>query len=358
MKKVEKPVLMPSALSAAVVLWSAVFLLYFFAFLVCYRQFGRLQQAKADLVSPRNASVATALFSLKTPAGWETVSVTNDAVTLRCRKGEPLPMVKVLARRDAAFSYRAVDGNPALYAQIVGRALEGEAYRPPNASPALLSVRTQEARPGVTSVQAVFALGQVRGLSVSFFVDDTLYLIVGAWQGGDARTETERRQKLLSLVRNLVLTEKPDRFRRPVVDTSRLTAEAHERCRRTIDRELALWKLYDAHVDHESAASLMPAITHFRLALTTASSIREERPLLESEDFRLYQRCLQMRRAELRDWFVLYDKYVATGDDKAALKQAEFIARHATLEEETLSRRCATEAQAAIKAKLQSNQNK
>jgi len=352
MKKVEKPILVPSALSAAVMLWCGVLLLYFVAFAACYLQFGRLQRARAESASPKRTSVETALFSLKTPAGWETVSKTNNVVTLRQRKGSPLPMIKVLARREAAFSYRAVDGNPALYTQIIDRALEGEAYMPPDTAPTLLSVRTRDVRPGTTSVQAVFKLEKVRGAAASFFVDDTVYLIVGAWPESDARTDFEWFQEMLTFVRDLDIVGKPDRFRRPVVDTSRLDAVTHDRSRRTIDRELALWKLYAQRVDHEVAATLMPAITHFRQALTTASSIREERPLLVSEDFRQYRRYLQMRQADVHEWFVLYDKYLAMGDSQAALKQADYIVKHATLEEEALDRRRASEAYAALTAKL------
>ena len=128
-----------------------------------------------------------------------------------------------------------------------------------------------------------------------------------------------------------------------MVDSGRLTAEINSATHLQVGREFALWSLFAARVESEPEAALLPALKHYREALRLLSSIRQERVALASEDFKLYQRFLEMRRKEVAEWFVVLDKAVAMRDWAKARSQANWIMSHATLTGERIDVRRAAE---------------
>jgi len=358
MNRSSKPVVVPNVRSLGGLLWSGVFVLLFFSALAVYLAVDRFLAAREALDSPRETKVVTPYFETSVPAGWGEYSATNGLVVMRRTTKGTLPFVLVLAERNGTYRYRALDANPGLLTQKIQPLLEQEfAVRPgDDRSIRLSGTEVVRAMPGISSLRAYFTYGPCAGLSHSFFIDNVRYVFVGCWKRGNVEDEAAVRSRVYRVLGATTFSETHDRFTRPVVNSADLTAAEHARIVRLVEREKVLWRLFADRVATEPETALMPAIEHFRKALRLLSSVREERTLLESPDVARYRDFLARRQASVRDWFVLLDKYRATGDRSAAKEQAALIVRRATLEEEALDRRRATQTLAEIDAELAAEQ--
>ena len=340
MKQSDKPVIVPNAVSLGGILWTGVLVVYFLAALAVYTQWGRLEAVRAELAKPVETPVGNEYFSTTVPAGWNCYWVGTNVVA--CYRGETktAPMFLVSAWRDPANCYRALDLNPALAVRQIDALLKGSLDGLGNPlPPEVVDVDLVNVKPGTPATKAFFLLPGERGCAYCFYRGDTRYFVLGVWPPDDAAAGEEVCSRIEHIFDRFEFPDCVERFTRPVVNSAEQEVGEHTRILNQVAREQALWKLYAGRVAAEPEAALMPAIEHFRKALELLSSLREERQILVSEDFRLYNTFLARRAALVREWFVLLDKYRATGDRNAARGQAEFILRRATLEEESLDRR-------------------
>ncbi len=352
MNKSERPVIVPTALSAAVLLWGLVLLAAFGAALFAYAAWSRLDAARARLATPAETTVATDFFNLKMPAACCRYAQETNRAVLSFHETETTPFLSVAASRDPAFAYRALDLNPALFARRIESVLREEGALAPDAVPPdVVSTARAHLRQGVPIAQAFFSLDAREGLAFSFYLGDIRYFAVAAWHTEMSSRDAAVRAAALALPQTLGLPAAIERFSRPVVNSAQLDAAEHARIDVEEARERALWKLYAQRVAVEPETALCPAIEHFRRLLTLAASVQEERGILASEDFTAYEGFLRLRARVVNDWFVQLDKHQAVGDLNAAHKQAQYILRHATLEDEALMRRRAAHAETAIAAR-------
>ena len=340
MKHPEKPVIVPSAVSLGGVLWGGVLVVYFLAALAVYSCWGRLEAVRAQLAEPVEMPIGNAYFSTTVPAGWRCYEEGTNCVT--CYRGDPqtLPMIVVATYRDAANAYRALDRNPALVARQISALFDPSALGVRHVVlPQVVDVEFENVQPGTSAVKAFFILPKSSGLSYVFYRGDIRYLVVGIWPNDDTAGRDDVCSRVEHIFDRFEFPPVTEHFTRPAVNSANQAAGEHVRVLKIVARERALWKMFADRVETEPEAALMPAIGHFRKSLELLSSLREERQLLESEDFQRYNAFLARRAALVREWFVLLDKYRAMGDREATRRQAEFILRRATLEEETLDRR-------------------
>ena len=340
MKQPDKPVIVPSVVSMRGALWSGVLVIYFLAALAVYSSWGRLEAVRAQLAKPVETPIGNDCFSSTVPAGWHCYEEGSNFVT--CYRGDPqtLPLIVVATYRDAANTYRALDRNPALVARQISAL-----FSPPKTEssndvlPQVVDVEVESVKPGTSAVKAYFILPDGEGLSYTFYRGDIRYLVVGVWPNDDTAGRADVCSRVEHIFDRFEFPAVTERFTRPSVNSANQAAGEHTRVLKAVARERALWKMFADRVETEPEAALMPAIGHFRKSLELLSSLREERQLLESEDFKRYNAFLARRAALVREWFVLLDKYRAMGDRAATRRQAEFILRRATLDEETLDRR-------------------
>lgn len=355
MNKNERPIVVPTALSCGVILWSLVFAAYFGAALFAYFAWCRFDVARTRLATPEPTPVRAELFSCLVPANYARYSLRGNHLTMHRFADRDVPLMSFVAQRDPAFAYRALDLNPAFLAQRIKKLLEDEGLVKDgdgSSDPIVLSTEMLHAWSGHPTASAFFDLGAREGIAYMLFAGDICVMMVSVWEDAE-RVDIEKvHMSLARLTQNIDLPFAPERFTRPIVNSAELDADEHARILGEVARERALWKLFAARVESEPEAVLLPAIEHFRRMLSLLSSVREERDVLGSDDFRLYERFLKRRAAVLKDWFVLLDKHLAVGDLPAAEKQADFIVRHATLEDESLSRRRAGQTLAEIKNRI------
>lgn len=340
MKQPDKPVIVPNAVSLGGILWTGVLVVYFLAALAVYTQWGRLEAVRAELARPVETLVGNADFSTTVPAGWNCYQTGTNVVAFY--KGEPrtAPMILVTARRDPANAYRALDLNPALAVRQISALLETVLKNREKAfSLEVVDVDLVNVKPGTPATKAFFILSYERGRAYCFYRGDIRYFVLGLWPNEDADARTEVCSRIDHIFERFEFPETVERITRPVVNSAEQPVGEHTRILKLVAREKALWKLYAGRVATEPEAALMPAIEHFRKAVELLSSLREERQLLDADDYKLYDAFLKRRAALVSEWFVLLEKYRAMGDRNAARGQAEFILRRATLEEEALDRR-------------------
>ena len=351
MNKSERPIIVPTANSSAVLLWSAVLVALFGAAVFAYGAWTRLAEARERLATPSEKAVATEFFRLDVPPDClRYVQETNRAVLYFGADGT-VPFLSVFAQRDSAFAYRALDLNPALLARRIAAVVRDEgATSSPDDMPVVVGTTRGRLRQGAPLVRAFFNLDEREGLAFAFFLGDVRYFVVACWDVGAAEARASLRESFETIPQFLGLPAAVERFSRPVVNSAALEADEHARIDAEADRERALWRLFAERVKTEPEAALLPAIEHFRRVLALKASIGEEKPVLASDDFRLYEDFLARRRKVVADWFVLLDKQRAVGDLDAASAQAAYVIRHATLEDESLLRRRAAQAQAAVEA--------
>lgn len=355
MNKINRPTILPTALSTATFLWSGVFVLYFLAALLAYLAWCRISEAGKRLERPSVTVVETELFKCTLPTIAVRYSLEGERLTVFSHPSNTVPVMMLSAYRDPAVAYRAVDVNPLLGTINVGDGLEdigiidqlGVAD-----APDVIATDFVHIKPGLLAARSYFRYLSGEGLLYTFARGDTIYSLLVYWERGRENHEFTG-EDMMQFFDCLELKTSLDRFERPVVDSSRITTESHSQTASAIGRERMLWRLFADRVATEPETALVAAIGHFRKQLELASSVLEEREILQSDDFKRYEKLLAQREAAVKEWFVLLDKYVAIGDSAAALKQAEFIQRHATLREESLDRRRAS----LIAAKLAASMN-
>jgi len=351
MKHTDRPALVPTALSHGVILWSGVFLISFGVACFAYNVGCRYAAARAALGEKSPTHIETELFAIDVPAEIARYSLSGNRLTMNVCGDRAVPLISIVGRRDPAFAYRALDLNPAFLAQRIEMLLKDEGVSH-TFGPVVLSTSLRHTRHGQPAAFAYFKIGEWDGLATAFYVGDSSYCLVMVWDEEHALPIRELRTKVEGMALGAVWKVSPERIFRPVINSAELDAAEHARIVSEVGREQALWELHAARAKSEPEAALRPALEHFRRLLALRASVREERDLLVSDDFRLYEKLLERRAGVVRDWFLLLDKYEAVGDLSAAETQAEYIVRHATLEDESLARQRAAKALASVRSRL------
>ncbi len=186
-------------------------------------------------------------------------------------------------------------------------------------------------RPGVTAVRMLFDLGEHDGEAVVFYAGNVRYVLWGLWRDEDGHSAEEIHAFFRRLFEDFDIPMMREHIDRPVVDSSRFTAELNEATYLQVGREQALWRLFAARAEAEPESALLPALLHYREALRLLSTIRQERVALVSDDFKLYERLVEKRHRDVEEWFVVLDKAIAMRDWDKARSQAKWIMSHATL---------------------------
>lgn len=353
MSRENRPVIIPTALSSGAMLWSMMLILYFFAAFAVYSAWCRRSAAKERLAEPSVVHVEAELFHCTLPSAAVRYSLEGNRLVAYFDATDAAPLIMVSAARDPAISYRAIDANPVLGAMCIRRELEDVGFEIGKGiagTPMVVGSDFAHVKPGVIATREYFKFGSGAGIAYFFVLGDTSYSVMMFWGDSDKIDAEELRVKVVSLFDGLELLAPPDRFVRPLVNSADMTTADHERILSDAGRERMLWLMFADRVATEPETALVSAIEHFRKFLELKSSVLEEREILGSEDFKRYGKLLERREAVVREWFVLLDKYVAIGDSDAAIRQADFIQRHATLIEESLERRRAATIGAKLKA--------
>lgn len=340
-----KPVILQTIHSARTILWSLAFIALFASLMWAYCAYDSLVRARARLGEPVPTTVAMPLYSVTLPPHWESYARDGNTLAVFRSRGCDMPLMFFEARRDPGYPYHAIDVNPAIALKIVEDGIEAApiASKPSGLTLNIVGSELLTVKPGISAVHLLFDADDHVGVATIFFAGDVRYVIWTLWQEGDTETADEVREFFRHIFENLKVPELRESIDRPVVDSGRLTAEINSATHLQVGREFALWSLFAARVESEPEAALLPALKHYREALRLLSSIRQERVALASEDFKLYQRFLEMRRKEVAEWFVVLDKAVAMRDWAKARSQANWIMSHATLTGERIDVRRAAE---------------
>ena len=328
-----KPVIVLTAYSARMALWSAALAVLFAALLWNYCAMGALAKSRAKLGEPVQEVVEMPLYTVRLPLGWEAYAKDGDALAVFRRKGAEIPVICCRAIRKPAFAYHALDTDPAIVFHHVEKdILTARIAGMPETLPMKVVGSEQlTVRPGVTAVRMLFDIYENDGEAVVFYAGSVRYVLWALWPDADGQSAREIHGFFRRLFEDFHIPEMRESINRPIVDSSTFTAELNAATQLRVDRETALWRLFAARADAEPEAALLPAIRHYREALRLLSSIRQENVALASEDFKLYQRLVERRRTAVDEWFVVLDKAVAMGDWDKARSQANWIMSHATL---------------------------
>ena len=328
-----KPVLVPTAYSARVALWSVSLVVLFGALLWMYCAWSALEKSREKLSDPVQKVVETPLFTVRLPLGWEAYSQDGNTLAVFRTKGKDIPIIFLLAETDPGFPYHALDVNPAIVFHIVEEDILAEHLDgiPDELPMKVIGLERLTVRSGITAVRLLFDIRDCDGEAMVFYAGDVRYVLWALWPDGDAQTASEVHAFFRRLFEDFDIPEKRESIDRPVVDSGTFTAELNAATHLQVGRETALWRLFAARAEAEPETALVPALQHYREALRLLSSIRQERNALASDDFKLYQRLLEERRKDVDEWFVILDKAVAMGDWDKARQQAKWIMSHATL---------------------------
>ena len=340
-----KPAIVPTAYSARVALGAFVLLALFCAFLWLYNAFGALQKARGRLAEPAPTRVEMPLYTVTLPVGWAFYSVKEESVTVFKNVVDAAPVLHIDALRDPGFAYHALDENPTVILRTLDEDITSEHLKGIVGDMVLSAIGTEilTVKPGISAVRILFDAGAHNGEGLVFYAGDVCYLIWALQADDDKEASAETREFFRGLFENMVLPDLREQIDRPVVHSGRLTAELNEATQLKIGREMALWDLFAARVEAEPESALLPALRHYREALTLMSSIRQERVALGSEAFVRYKALLDKRNRDVAEWFVVLDKAVAMRDWQKARRQAKWIMKHATLTGERLDARRAAD---------------
>ncbi len=332
-KNSSKPVLVPTAYSSRVMLWSMALVALFGALLWAYGAWSALVKSREKLGEPVQQVVETRFYTVRLPLGWEAYSRDGDAIAVFRTKGKDIPIVFLYAETEPGYPYHALDVNPAIVFHIVEEDILAE--RPegiPDKLPMkVVGLERLTVRPGVTAVRMLFDLGEHDGEAVMFYAGNVRYVLWGLWRDEDVQSAEEIHAFFRRLFKDFDIPVMREHIDRPVVDSSRFTAARNEATYLQVRREMALWRLFAARAETEPESALLPALLHYREALRLLSSIRQERVALVSDDFKLYERLVEKRHRDVEEWFVVLDKAIAMRDWDKARQQAKWIMSHATL---------------------------
>ena len=344
-KATVKPAVVPTVYSLRAVLGSLVMLAIFGALVCLYNAYDSLSEARARLLEPVPTIVETSLYSVSLPSGWAEYSVDGESITVFKTPGRTIPALHISAERDPSFAYHALDKNPTVILRRVSTSLVESQIEGISTDPMFEVVGTEilTIKPGVSAVRMLFDDEERDGESYVFYVGDVRYVVWEIHEDDDTVTEKEVSSFFRHLFERFEIPPMREQIDRPVVNSGELTADVNAATHLKIGREMALWRLFAARAEAEPDAALLPALQHYREALTLLSSIRQERAALDTEDFVRYQALLQKRREDVAEWFVVLDKAVAMRNWKKARAQAEWIMRHATLTGERMDVRRASD---------------
>ena len=351
-ERTAKPILVPTALSAGVALWSLVYAAAFGALLWVYRTQGGIEAARAALARPAVTAVETACFRTVLPPGWaKYASDDNSVVAFRGAEERP-PILRVNAMRNERFAYHALDVNPVVVLKLVLDDMASDEVTGVSKDAVLKATGSEvfTVKPGVNAVRLLFDTAGFDGEAVVFYQGDVHYLIWAVWPTGDEVAGSEIDGFCKRLFEDFDIPDRRESIDRPVVHSGQITAEMNERTHGQVAREMAMWKLFAARAETEPDVALLPALTHYREALRLLSSIRQERVALATPEFSRYCELLESRRRDVAEWFVVLDKMVAMRDWEKARRQAKWIMQHATLTGERLDARRAEETLAKVEA--------
>jgi len=332
-KSSQKPVLVPTAYSARVVLWSIALVVLFGALLWVYCAWSALAKAREKLGEPVQAVIEMPLFTVRLPLGWEAYGKDGNALAVFRKKGQDIPILFLLAETDPGYPYHALDVNPAIVFHLVEEDILAERLDgiPTELPMKVIGSERLTVRSGVTAVRMLFDISGYDGEAMVFYSGDVRYVLWGLWKDEDMAAAEDIHGFFRRMFEDFDMPERREYIDRPVVDSGKFTAAMNTATHRQVEREMALWCLFAARAEAEPDAALLPALQHYREALRLLSSIRQERIALSSEDFKLYQRLLDERREDVDEWFVVLDKAVAMRDWDRARSQAKWIMSHATL---------------------------
>lgn len=353
MNNVNKPVIVPTLMSSRTTIWCFVLLGFFIALLLVYNRYDACREAEAELRRPVVTTVKTEKFEMPMPPGWKVWASDGDSALLKRSAGQTVPYIEIVANSSPALAYRALDENKALLLMHIHDRVSRTGLVSTNfvnGAVEVLGSDVTPVKPGLSAVKMIIDVGSHTGSAVAFYTGDTVYMIHGVAADDDESGQAEIRSFIDHLGDDAVLPDYREFFERPVIDSSAITSEIIAEMLAKNERELALWKLFASRVEQEPDAALLPAIIHFREALKAMASIRREYQLLNSEDFARYRSFLDIRKANVREWFVKLDKQMAMKDVEGACEQARFIIAHATLVDESLERRYASEKLAELVA--------
>ncbi len=328
-----KPVLVPTAYSARVALWSLALAALFGALLWVYSAWDSLAAARQKLGEPVASVVEMPFYTVRLPLAWEAYSKSGNTLAVFRRKGQDIPIIFLLAETDPGFPYHALDVNPSIVFHLVeddilSARLDGIPDKLPMK---VFGSERLTVRPGVTAVRMLFDVLEFDGEAVVFYYGDVRYVLWALWQDDDVQAAAEIHGFFRRMFEDFNMPEMRESIDRPVVDSGKFTAELNAATHLQVGRETALWRLFAARAEAEPETALLPALLHYREALRLLSSIRQERIALGTDDFKLYQHLLEERRKDVDEWFVVLDKAVAMGDWNRARQQAKWIMSHATL---------------------------
>lgn len=349
MQKNLKATVVPTVLSSKGTLWCVLFVGYFFALLGLYNFSDEIRDLSAELKKPVVTTVETDYFSLVLPAAWQEYSLTNGILEVRRVAGQRLPFIQVIPDQDPAYAFVALDTNPSVlmrrYEEIVFQSL-GERLPVHNIGSDVILLH-----PGCQAIMHFLEVGDDKhGYALFFYDGDVRFIVMAVVEKDDQAGIDEMVDYFGSTARKIFLPDRRDAIDRPLVNSNAFTSEQSRRLHEQVNRELALWNLFRGRAEVQPEAYLEPAIRHYRKALELKSSLREEADLLMTDDFRKYEAFLAQRRMIVREWFVRLDKLIGMKNVEAAKAQAQYIIEHATLVDESLDARRASDILASLNA--------
>lgn len=333
MTKTTKPAVVPTLLSSRAMVWSLVLVAAFLVLWWLYSAYGRLEAVRAELRRATKTHVECPPMSANVPAGWAAYSLTPGEFQMYRYADRQVPHIEISINRSEAYRFRALDRNANVILNHVQHQLKCEPrYAAAEPRVTLTGIEVTLVKPGVQGVHFVFKTDDgLLGEGLIFFLRDILYTVWGFAERGDEVAVAEISEFIGRAFDEIDLPDLREDFERPVIHSGTMTAEENRRTLEEAEREIVMWKLFAKRSETERTTSLLPAILHFRNAVRLLSSMRRERTLVESHEFETYSRLMQYRQEEVKNWFVLLDKYRAMKDFAAARRQAEYIVAHATL---------------------------
>ena len=347
MQKNLKATIVPTVLSSRGTLWCVLFVGYFVALLGLYNLSDEIRKASDELKKPVATTVETDYFSLTLPDDWQEYSLTNNVLEARRVAGQRLPFIQLIPEQAPAYAFAALDTNPSVlmrrYEEVVYQAL-GERQPVHNIGSDIVLLH-----PGCQAVMNMLEVGEDKcGYSLFFYDGDVRFTMIAVLEKADKQTNDELMAYANSSSRKLFLPDRRDAIDRPLVNSNALTSSRLREVQEQVDRELALWNLFRGRAKVQPESYLLPSIQHFRKALELKSSLREEVDLLATPDFAEYKTFLRQRADIVREWFVRLDKLIGLKNVEAAKAQAQYIIEHATLVDESLDARRASDILASL----------
>lgn len=351
-ERTAKPVLVPTALSAKVALWSLVYAAAFGALLWIYKTHGGIEAAREKLAIPATTVVETLRFRVELPPGWAQYASDEDSLVAFKEKSGSAPILRILALHDERFAYHALDVNPVVVLKIVLDDMASGEVKGVSDKAVLKATGSEvfSVKPGVNAVRLIFDMDHYDGETVVFYEGGVRYLVWAIWPHGDNSSGDEIDAFCKHLFEDLEIPDLRESIDRPVVHSGRITPEINAETHGQVEREMAMWKLFATRAETEPEVALLPALRHYREALRLLSSIRQERVALATAEFARYCELQEKRRKDVAEWFVVLDKAVAMRDWEKARRQAEWIMKHATLTGERLDSRRAAETLEKVEA--------